>query len=256
MSALSRDPAAALVDEDLELAVLLDRLTADEWALPSACAGWDLKDVVLHLAQTNELAVASLEGRFADEVVALASGIEPAGGVDDWAALVVEKQSGADAAAVHERWHDSTQALDEVIGNTDMSTKVQWIAGELAARTLVTTRLAETWIHAGDIAAGLGVELEPTDRLWHIARLAWRTLPHAFARAGKSPVGLVSFELVGPSGDAWRFAEDGTTAATTVSGAAVDLCRVASRRVDPAGTTLVATGVDGADVLRLVRTWA
>ena len=75
--------------------------------------------------------------------------------------------------------------------------RLQWVAGDVAARTLATTRLAETWIHAGDVAAGLGVELEPTDRLWHIARLAWRTIPYAFQRAGAEPPGPVAFRLDG-----------------------------------------------------------
>ena len=65
----------------------------------------------------------------------------------------------------------------------------QGVAGELSARTLASTRLAETWIHTGDIAAGLGVDLVPTDRLWHMARLAWRTLPYAFAQAGRGSAG-------------------------------------------------------------------
>jgi hypothetical protein len=46
------------------------------------------------------------------------------------------------------------------------------VPGELSARTLATTRLAETWIHAGDVAGALGVTLPPTDRLRPIARLA------------------------------------------------------------------------------------
>ena len=85
---------------------------------------------------------------------------------------------------------------------------VTWVAGQLSARTLATTRLAETWIHAGDIAAASGPLPAPTDRLWHVSRLAWRTVPYAFVRAGRPAPGPVVFDLVGPSGDAWRFAPE------------------------------------------------
>ena len=74
----------------------------------------------------------------------------------------------------------------------DPHARVTWVAGELSARTLATTRLAETWIHTGDVAPAFGSS-SPTVRLWHIARLAWRTLPYAFARPGAT--GPVAFEL-------------------------------------------------------------
>ena len=125
----------------------------------------------------------------------------------------------------------------------------------MAARTLATTRLAETWIHTGDVASGFGISLVPSERLVHVARLAWRTLPYAFARDGRDPPGPVAFELVGPSGDRWDFGTD-ADAPTTIRGPGVDLCLVASRRVTPEETALTGTGPDAEAVLELVRTWA
>ena len=129
------------------------------------------------------------------------------------------------------------------------------MAGELSVRTLVTTRLAETWIHTGDVAYGLGVELQPTERLRHIARLAWRTLPYAFARAGRDLSGPVAFELRGPTGEQWDFVPD-DSALTTVRGEGAELCLVAARRTDPTDTTLTGEGPDADAVLKLVRTYA
>ena len=123
------------------------------------------------------------------------------------------------------------------------------------ARTLASTRLSECWIHTGDIADALGVALAPTDRLWHVARLAWRTLPYAFDRADTTMNGPVALELTGPDGEQWRFDPE-SPALTTIRGSAVEFCDVAGRRVDPAETDLVATGPDAAAVLRLVRTYA
>jgi hypothetical protein len=41
---------------------------------------------------------------------------------------------------------------------------VTWVAGQLSIRTLTTTRLAETWIHAGDVRNALGLAPVATDQ--------------------------------------------------------------------------------------------
>ena len=86
-------------------------------------------------------------------------------------------------------------------------------------------------------------------------RLAWRTLPYAFARDGKELTGPVAVEVTAPDGGTWAFG-DPVRAATSVHGLATDFCEVAARRLDPAESTLTATGPDANDVLRLVRTYA
>ena len=122
-------------------------------------------------------------------------------------------------------------------------------------QTLATTRLAECWIHTGDGAEAVGAELQPGERLRHVARLAWRTLPYAFAREGKQLSGPVAFELTGPGGDAWTFSPDAEPA-TVVRGDGVELCLVAARRLAPSDTGLTAEGADAGEVLELVRTYA
>ena len=101
----------------------------------------------------------------------------------------------------------------------------------------------------------IGAEPAPTDRLEHVARLAWRTLPYAFAKDGRELSGPVEFDLVAPSGAAWRFVPE-ERAETQVTGSGAQLCQVAARRLDPADSDLRATGPDGAAVLELVRTYA
>ena len=93
------------------------------------------------------------------------------------------------------------------------------------------------------------------DRLRHIARLAWRTLPYAFARSGRELTGPVAFDLTAPDGSRWAFGVDGATT-TTVRGSALDVCMVAAQRVNADATDLVADGPDASAVLELVRTFA
>ena len=127
----------------------------------------------------------------------------------------------------------------------------------MAARTLASTRLSESWIHTVDVASAYGPLPEPTDRLWHVARLAWRTVPYAFARAGRDLQAPVAFELVAPDGTAWSFRPDPPAPVlTVVRGTAADLCEVAGQRAEASATSLSADGPDAAAVLRFVRTFA
>jgi uncharacterized protein (TIGR03084 family) len=251
----------ALAEQQAELTGLLEDLDDAGWHAPTRCEGWDVADVVLHLAQTDEIAIGSARGRFQDALVELTEGMTPraaafgASAVDEGAAHMVEHERGMPTAALLARWSRGASTLLDELGNMDLHTRVTWVAGELTARTLATTRLAETWIHTGDVAGALGVTLPATDRLWQIARLAWRTLPYAFATAGREMAGPVAFRLEGPNGDAWDFVPD-EPEVTTIRGAATELCAVAARRVDPSTTGLGGEGPDVDAVLALVRTYA
>jgi uncharacterized protein (TIGR03084 family) len=248
----ARTEIVAVAEQNAELFGQLTVLDDQDWQRPSGCEGWSVGDVVLHLAQTNELATASADGRMAEAIAQLA-GTGGGGSVDDGADFLVARERGQPASAVRDRWEMSADVFCRRMEAIDPHERLEWVAGQVSARTLATTRLAETWIHAGDVGVAFGWAPAPTDRLWHIARLAWRTLPYAFARAGREQPGAIAFELRGPSGDGWTF-EPEAGAETTVRGDAVELCLVAARRLRPEDTSL---RVDGPDpVLELVRTYA
>jgi uncharacterized protein (TIGR03084 family) len=244
----------ALGDQHDELDGLLATLDDAGWATAvPRCPGWSVADVVLHMAQTDELGAASASGEYARFV----SGAVGARGstVDDAADAMVEQERGQPGPAVHARWRAAATGTRDALGACSPHDRVQWVAGEMAARTLATTRLSECWIHTGDVADALGVALDPTPRLWHIARLAWRTLPYAFERDGRSLHGDVGVALDAPDGSRWEFVGQGEPL-TRVEGPALDFCLVAGRRLDPPDSALVATGPDAEAVLALVRTYA
>jgi uncharacterized protein (TIGR03084 family) len=233
-----------------QLDELRDLLVDADLSRPSACDGWSIGDVVLHLAHTNELAIMSAEGTLAP-----VAAVPAAGAIDDGADAAVARERGSVSGdALVARWQASADRMRAALLACDPSARLQWVAGTLAARTLATTRLAESWIHTGDIAFGLGVTLAPAARLTHIARLAWRTIPYAFEREGLAAPGPVAFRLEGVGGERWWFGDD--DAPTVISGDGVELCHVASRRVPPSATSLVGEGPDAEHVLAVVRTWA
>jgi uncharacterized protein (TIGR03084 family) len=245
-----------LAAEHLSLKGMLDGLSDEQLRSPTRCEGWDVIDVLIHLAQSDEMAVGSAQGRFDVVLAELTDGLQGgSSSIDEGISRMVAHGRGATNGDLVDRWWSTANRLVEVLDQSDLSKRVMWVTGELSARTLATTRLAETWIHAGDIAGALGITQEPTDRLRQIARLAWRTLPYAFNSTGRTMSGPVAFRLTSPSGQSWDLLPD-QPALTTIRGSATDLCDVASRRVPASSTGLVGEGPDAEHVLALVRTYA
>ena len=249
-----KDVVAALQAQQDELALLVTDASDADLGRASRCGGWSVGDVLLHLAQTNEMAVASVEGRLESFIVDVASNIPPVGGIDQWAGALVDLQRTDDRAS-RDRWVRSAADQQAAFTRCDPDARVRWVAGELAARTLATTRLTETWIHTVDVAVAFGPPPPPTRRLWHTARLTWRTVPYALAQADVAPSGPVAFVLEAPDESTWVFG-DVDDATTTITGTALDLCTVAGQRGSANGTSLRGTGPDAGDVLAFMRTFA
>src|SRR6476619_362955 len=132
----------ALTEQNAELAAMLAGRSDDEAHLPSACTGWSVSDVVLHLAQSNESAQASVENRLFEGAMDFGGlGDTVVGDVDEWVELSVAAERGQPWAKVRERWEQSVENLQDAFRAGDPSARVQWVAGEMAARTLATTRL-------------------------------------------------------------------------------------------------------------------
>ena len=248
----------ALAEQVDELDGLVRDLDEDGLARPSRCPGWSISDVLLHLAQTNEMTVASAERRFTEEAAAFGNRVgtvPPGADVDDLAGLAVAAERGPPGKEVYERWRASSAAQAAALGACEAGTRLPWVAGDLAAITLATTRLAETWIHSGDVAARPGPGPDPGG-----------------APAAHRPPGLADPPLrlrpgradpVGPGRPpAHRPRRSGlgvrTRRAGRHHGHRPGPRLLPGRRPPrcPVGTALTATGPDGAAVLELVRTFA
>lgn len=249
---------AVLGEQHDELERLVAPLSEDGWERPVPdCPGWTVADVVLHLAQVDELVMAGATEGNAQACARMAGGPAAAGeSVDATMGRMVAHERGGPAENVLIRWWGATAALRAFFRIRDPREPLPWVVGPVAARTLATTRMVECWIHTRDVAAALGTTPVEGPQLWQVARLAWRTLPHAFARDGRPAISTeaVRIELTAPDGDRWTFGPEG--APTVVTGPALEFCLVAARRIDAGATTLSATGPDGDAVLALVRTWA
>jgi uncharacterized protein (TIGR03084 family) len=226
---------------------ILAALDEDQWMADSLAAGWSVTDVVLHLAQTEEAVVASVES---------GTSVRPSGtrlSVDEAAELMVKAQRAA-PAEVFRRWQQARVAAVAALRSADPAVPSRWIDTPLKPPTLATTRLAEHWAHALDITEPLGLELPDTDRLRHIAWLAHRSLAYAFALSGREAQ-PVYCEVTAPDGvRIWQFGPP--DAPSQIVGAAGAFCRVAAQRLKPENSGLVASGPHGAAALSVLRTYA
>jgi len=249
---------AALSDQHDELERLVAPLGAAGWASPAPdCPGWDVADLVLHLAQIDEWVMAGpVEGHAAAAARMAGGPAAPGETTDDTVGRMVAHERGDPPQQILARWRNSSRTLRAFFLARGPRDPLPWILSDLPARTLATTRVVECWIHTRDVANALGTTTREGGRLWHVARLAWRTLPYAFTRAGRPaiPPEAVRLALTAPDGQEWTFGPE--HAPTVISGPALEFCLVAARRIDPSTTRLVATGPDAEPVLALVRTWA
>ena len=237
-----------LAAEQDRLDSILGGLCDADWAAPSAAAGWTVADVVLHLAQTEEAVIAS------------AAGAAPAIRTPDDGATVdevmdrlvrAERQAPAD---VLQRWRTARRAAVPALRAADPDQPLPWAVAPLKPATAATTRLAEHWAHGLDITGPLGISFPDTARLRHVAWLAYRTLPYAFALAGQQPQ-RVFCALTAPDGtDTWRYGPPDADSAVT--GPAGAFCRVAAQRLAPGQSGLLPTGPHGATALSLLRSYA
>ncbi|NUP82313.1 MAG: maleylpyruvate isomerase family mycothiol-dependent enzyme [Nonomuraea sp.] len=241
-----------LAAEYRQLDAVLSALTAEQWAAPSAAQGWTVADVVLHLAQTEEAITPprTEAGPGASEAGAF---LEGGTGVDEMAEAMVVAERGLAPADLLARWREAAFATPGALRACPPGTRLTWVRTPLSPRTLATTRLAEHWAHALDLTTPLGLAYPDTDRLRHIAWLAHRTLPYAFAVEGL-PGAPVFCDLTGPGGERWTYGDP--AAPSRITGSAAEFCRVGARRLPPERTGLVAEGPRAGDALRVVRNYA
>lgn len=238
------DDLAAELDRIEEM---LERLPQADWLRPSAAPGWSVADTVLHLAQTEEMVVQS-----SAEPVDDPSWRHRPDSVDDSMARHVAEEGG-DPAEIFERWRRAWRAALAALRAADPTRRLRWAEAPLKPATLATTRLAEHWAHALDIADPLGLPYPDTDRLHHVAWLGHATLPYAFSRAGLEPQ-PVRCDLVAPSGARWSFGPP--DAESRVAGSMGAFCRVGARRLPGDESGLEAHGPHSTTALRLLRNYA
>jgi uncharacterized protein (TIGR03083 family) len=165
------------------------------WDAPSACDGWWNRDVMAHLAAQDTAAAQLVKGDTAVELEEFRArlGAEPFT-VDGFNAFAVNRRSELPVREVLTTWGraaDAFLAYAALLSEEDwISKRFPWLAGDIAARYLVQSRIVEWWVHGEDMRAGNG--LGPMPQHWPVyltADLGIRMLPWTLAQAGLSMPG-------------------------------------------------------------------
>ncbi len=244
---------ADLRDETKQLDEVLAALDEAGWRKETPAVGWDTRDTIGHLADTDDVMYESITGGSRDlmsDAREASGGATPSPtGVDEFTAWQVERVRQKSWEDVHAWWRSSTARLHETIGSLDPTQKYPWGPNHISPLSLASARLMETWAHSLDVHAAAGVPYADTDRLRHIAHLGLRALPYAFMLEGLDAPGPVRLELTSPSGDRWALGPD--DAPTSIRGTAGDWCRVVARRDrDGSAGRLQGEGPDAANAIK------
>ncbi len=230
---------------------LVAPLEESAWRTPTPAEGWDVATQVAHLAWTDEVAVAAATDRTRWDAYVLEAMAEPTRFVDDLA-LQGGLVSPGDLLS---RWRRSRSDLQEALRSCPRGYKMPWFGPPMSPTSMATARFMETWAHTLDVVDALGTEVEPTDRIRHVAHIGVRTRDFSFrANELDPPAEEFRIELISPSGELWTWGP--VAALQRVTGSAQDFCLRVTQRRHRDDLDLVAVGPDAERWLEVAQAFA
>lgn len=239
-----REILSDLVAEQQFLDQSLQRIPIKLWDKVTPAKPWTVRDTIAHLADFAELAADALTG--GDRVKEYQNATD----LDALRQRAIEKGRSMRPQDVIEWWRAGRAKVVEPLSHMSADDRVEWIAGDMSAKTFSTFRLMETWAHGLDIYQALDIEVEDTPRIRHVCWLGWKTLPYAFKNAGLdySPIRV---EVIGPGYAKWVYGPE--DAEDVIKGPASDWARIVVRRMSPDKARLKVTGEAAAKALEVAQ---
>jgi uncharacterized protein (TIGR03084 family) len=242
---------ADLSAEGDELEAAVAPLDEPGWRTPVPAPGWDIATTIVHLAWTDECAIAAGTDKVAWDTLVERALEDPERFVDE------EAYAGAKAPAAEilTRWQNGRPALAAVLRDYPAGEKLPWYGPPMSPASMATARFMETWAHALDVYDALGIADEPTDRIRHVAHLGVRTRDFAFGvHQLDAPPEPFRVELTAPSGELWAWGPQ--DAAQRITGSAYHFCLRVTQRRHRDDLDLVATGPDANRWLDIAQAFA
>lgn len=219
-----------------------------QWDLPTPAEGWSVRDSVSHIAHIDEVAVSFLQGDYAalDEAAKVGMAFNEIG---------PKRGRAMKPSQILEWWRNVRETECEHLMKTDPKARIPWFGPPMGARAFATARLMETWAHGLDCYDAVGVEPVDTDRLRHVAMIAYLAMPYAYTVNGLEVTSTpIRIELVLPSGETWSRGSD--DADNIIRGTASEFCRVAVRRRHWKDTKLEVVGDEARRYIEIAQTYA
>jgi uncharacterized protein (TIGR03084 family) len=241
-----RDILSDLVAEQQFLDQSLQRIPIKIWDMVTPSKPWTVRDTIAHLADYEELGADSIDGGVRLRRWQNASDLRPL------RQEAIKKGRSMRPQDVIEWWRAGRAKVVEPLSHMSAADRIDWIHGDMSARTFATFRLMETWMHGLDIYATLKLDVEDTPRIRHVCWLSWKTLPYAFKHAGED-YEPIRVEVIGPGYAKWVYGPE--DADQLVKGSASDWARIGVRRIKPKDTRLKVTGEYAEKALEVARAY-
>ena len=204
---------------------LVSGLDEAGWATPTPAPGWTVAHQIAHLAATFRLA--ELAVRAPEQFRGLSGSLGPDFNANVRHAMAPYLSEPHDVLL--KRWRDELTAVDAAMAGTPPAQLVPWLVRPLPAAVLAAAGMMELFAHGQDIADGLGVRREAPAGLRYLVDFVTRTWDFGYQAHGiETPAVQLRFEVTAPSGETWSFGP--ADSEERVTGPAIDLCLLATRR--------------------------
>jgi uncharacterized protein (TIGR03083 family) len=170
---------------------LIDDLTPEQWATPSLCEGWAVRDVVIHLGAIEYLLSGEAPGSMTDSV--------PFAKAGEWMNRVGDLDDAALLAAYREVI-DTRRAEVAALTPEDLAVLSMTPVGPGTVGRFVDIRVFDYWVHEQDVRIPLGI---PGHEDGPAAELAideiQGSLPYIIGKKVGLPDGMgITIEVTGP----------------------------------------------------------
>jgi uncharacterized protein (TIGR03083 family) len=241
MVSVQSDPRPAVVACARQRRRLADSLAAlddGQWAAPSRCDGWTVKDVVSHLTSTNGFWSISIAGALDGAPTRFLEGFDPKA----TPAALAAADAGTSPAEALERFTASAEALcaaAEALTDEQLALLGEAPPGHIALHGVVLHALWDSWVHERDILLPLGLDAhEEADEIAGSLRYGAALAPAFALSSDPSRRGALAVEVHDPELSFWLAAgpdvvvhdgpaPDGTP---TIRGRAVEVLEAISVR--------------------------
>lgn len=155
------DPVGPMLRQRRRLADLLAGLDDDQWAHPTRCEGWSVKDVIAHLITTDGFWAASIHQGRKGSPSRFLVGFDPVTSPPQFVASLQTLTPQETLAAYKDALAGLTAAVEGVDEATRQTTVAEAPPGHVPLDAVVMHALWDSWIHERDIVLPLG--LPPTE---------------------------------------------------------------------------------------------
>ena len=150
------DPSLPLIRQRRRLAGILATLDAEQWAMPSRCELWPVRDVVAHLMGINQLWLLSIAGGRTGRPTRLFDSFDPV----TTPCLLLDDVRDWSPSAVLDGFAETTESLADMVGDMEpdeWSLTGESPLGHVSLHLVAVHALWDSWIHERDVLLPLGL---------------------------------------------------------------------------------------------------